>query len=474
MTKLFSNQQKILVIGDAILDIYNIGTVDRVSPEAPVPIVLVTKTLHKLGGAANVANNISKLKSPSVLIGCCGGDYNFEILKSILHQNNIENQLTITNEPTITKVRIVSGVQQIVRVDFEKKISVDEKLENTLLKNIDEQIQECNVVVISDYGKGLITERICKYIIDKANQLEKITIVDPKGSNWEKYRNATVVTPNVKELGEVVGSKLENDDLIIENFGKSIQKNYGIKNLLVTRSEKGMSYFDENFIVEHVKTTATEVFDVSGAGDTVVATLATALSSGYLWLDAVKLANKAAGVVVRKTGTEPITYEELEDSIESLREENKVVESHDIEKLSKIIKGKNKSIVFTNGCFDIIHQGHIKYLQEAKKYGDVLVIGLNSDTSIKRLKGPERPIKKEDERAVIMSSLGMVDYVVVFEEDTPARIIEQIKPDVLVKGGDYKIEDIVGREYAKETIVIPFVEGFSTTSTIEKIKKNQK
>src|SRR6218665_108354 len=364
MTKLFSNQQNILVIGDAILDIYNIGTVDRVSPEAPVPIVLVTKTLHKLGGAANVANNISKLKSPSVLIGCCGNDHNFEILKSILDQNNIENQLTITSEPTITKVRIVSGVQQIVRVDFEKKIVVDEKLESILLQNIDEQIQKCDIIVISDYGKGLITERICKYIIDKANQLGKITIVDPKGSNWEKYRNATVVTPNVKELGEVVGSKLENDDLLIENFGKSIQETYNIKNLLVTRSEKGMSFFDENMIVEHVKTTATEVFDVSGAGDTVVATLATALSSGYSWLDAVKLANKAAGVVVRKTGTEPITYEELEDSIESLREENKVVESHNIEKLSKIIKEKNKSIVFTNGCFDIIHQGHIKYLQE--------------------------------------------------------------------------------------------------------------
>lgn len=231
-----------------------------------------------------------------------------------------------------------------------------------------------------------------------------------------------------------------------------------------------MSFFDSDS-VNHVRTTATEVFDVSGAGDTVVATLATAISSGYNWLEAVKLANKAAGVVVSKIGTVPITYQELENTLLDLKENKKNISQYELEKLSNKLQNENKKIVFTNGCFDIIHKGHIKYLQQAKKLGDILIIGLNSDSSVKRLKGAGRPIKEEDERALILSSMEFIDYVVTFDEDTPYETIKKIKPDILVKGGDYDIENIVGREFAKETKTIPFVDGYSTTSTINKMKQ---
>jgi rfaE bifunctional protein, domain I/rfaE bifunctional protein, domain II len=469
MSKLFPQQNKILIVGDAILDVYYLGKVDRVSPEAPVPVVQVQKTIKMLGGAANVANNIGKLNGSASLIGFSGKDMNCKILQDILDENNISHLLIETQCPTITKIRVVSGVQQIVRVDFEEKITTTEELEELKIHYLENDFQDCDVVILSDYGKGFVTEKFSRHIIDKANINNKPIIIDPKGKDWEKYRNATIVTPNVKELSEVVGCYLENEDAIIEKAGLEIKAKYNFQNLLVTRSEKGMTFFT-NDSIEHIRTTATEVFDVSGAGDTVVATLARALASGYSWIDGVKLANKAAGIVVSKIGTEPITYRELENSIEEFREENKIIETDQIESLIGKLKSKNKKIVFTNGCFDIIHKGHIKYLQEARKQGDILVVGLNSDNSVKRLKGPERPIKNQEERAVIMSALEMVDYVSVFDEDTPIDLIQKIVPDVLVKGGDYKVEEVIGREYAKSTIIIPFVNGYSTTSTIDKIK----
>lgn len=468
MNKLFPQNKKILVVGDAILDVYYSGKVDRISPEAPVPVVQVQKTTKKLGGSANVANNISKLRGDVFLIGFCGKDSNCQILEDLLDENSIDHSLIKTENPTITKIRIVSGVQQIVRVDFEEKISNTEDLEALKTEYFNDNFEESDIIILSDYGKGFVTEKFSHYLIEKSNAANKPIIIDPKGKDWEKYRNATIVTPNVKELSEVLGYGLENSDEVIEKAGLEIKNKYNFKYLLVTRSEKGMTFFGDK--IEHIRTLATEVFDVSGAGDTVVATVARALSSGYDWIDSVRLANKAAGIVVSKTGTEPIIYEELEDTIEEFREENKVIETEEIPGLMTKMKNSKKRVVFTNGCFDIIHKGHVKYLQEAKKKGDILIVGLNSDSSVKRLKGPERPIKDQEERALIMSALEMVDYVVVFNEDTPASILEKIKPNTLVKGGDYKVEDIVGREFADKTVVIPFVDGYSTSSTIDKIK----
>lgn len=470
MNTLFTKNKKILVIGDAILDIYHFGRVDRISPEAPVPVVQVFKTNRKLGGAANVTNNIRKLNNDTVLLAYSGQDSNAENLKELLEACGIEYHLVETKQPTITKVRVISSAQQIVRIDFEEKYSIPNQIEDEQLKFIDELLHECSVVILSDYGKGFVTDKLSKAVIMKVNELGRTIIVDPKGSDWEKYKDATIITPNVKELSEVVGYRLDNSDDIIEKAGREVQQKYNLKYLLVTRSEKGMTFFDKD-LVKHIRTTASEVFDVSGAGDTVVATLATALSSGYCWIDAVKMANKAAGIVVSKIGTEPITYEELEKAIAGFQEENKIISQDEIEKLGRTLRDEGKKIVFTNGCFDIIHKGHIKYLQQAKKLGDILIVGLNSDKSVKRLKGPERPIKKEDERALILSALEFIDYVVVFDEDTPFSTIRSIEPDILAKGGDYKIENVVGQEFAKETVLISFVEGYSTTSTINKMKE---
>jgi len=467
---LFPSTKKILIIGDVILDVYHFGRVDRVSPEAPVPVVQVTRSINRLGGAGNVANNISSLGKEAVLLGYLGKDYNNQHVKELLKNSHIDYNLVDTQHPTITKMRVVSGVQQIVRVDFEEIYTINDEVERNQRTFIDKNIDAYDTIILSDYGKGAITNKLSEYIIDKANKHNKVIIVDPKGTDWEKYRNATMITPNVKELGDVVGYKIANEDDSIVRVGREVLKKYDIKYLLVTRSEKGMTFFDTDTI-HHIRTHATEVFDVSGAGDTVVATLATAISSGYEWIEAVKLANKAAGIVVSKIGTEPITYKELENTIYEFKEDKKLVSQETIESLSASLHEDGRKIVFTNGCFDIIHKGHIKYLQAAKKLGDILIVGLNSDSSIKRLKGPERPIKAEDERALILCSLEFIDYVVIFDEDTPFLTIKKIHPDILVKGGDYKVENVIGKEFAKETILIPFVDGYSTTSTINKMKE---
>lgn len=467
MNKLFSQENKVLIVGDAILDIYYSGKVDRVSPEAPVPVVQVKTVSNRLGGAANVANNISKLKGKAKLISFSGNDNNSQVLKRMLDENEIDYNFVETEAPTITKIRVISGAQQIVRVDFEEYVAFSQNLEDLKIKYVDENFDDTDIIILSDYDKGFVTETFCKYIIEKANKYNKPIIVDPKGKNWKKYRNATIVTPNVKELSEIIGYSVENEDLAIEKAGLEIKKRFDFKYLLVTRSEKGITFFGDS--IEHIRTIESEVFDVSGAGDTVVATIARGVSAGYSWIDSIELANKAAGIVVSKIGTEPITYSELEYSIQEFREENKIIEN-DLEKIINKIKENKRKIVFTNGCFDIIHKGHIKYLQEAKKLGDILIVGLNSDKSVKRLKGPERPVKNQDERATILSALEMVDYVIIFNDDTPYAILEKIKPNVLVKGGDYKIEDIVGTEFSQETFVIPFIDGYSTSSTIRKIK----
>jgi len=469
MKELFIEAKKILVVGDVMLDIYHTGNVDRISPEAPVPIVLVSTTVKKLGGAANVANNIAKLNSVPELIGYKGDDNNGKFLEKSLSDNHINHKLVDMNHPTISKIRIVAGVQQIVRVDFEEKCDIGFLIEDILLKRIEEQYKDSEIIVISDYGKGVVSERVCHRLIALAKEQNKILIVDPKGSSWNKYSGATIVTPNLKELSDVFGSRIENVDVEIEKAGIEVIKRYNLTNLLVTRSEKGMTFFEGDKIY-HIGTVATEVFDVSGAGDTVVATLATALASSISWIESVKLANKAAGIVVSKIGTVPITYNELESSIYEYREEDKIYFQEDnIDVLISDLKAKRKKIVFTNGCFDIIHKGHIKYLQKAKAKGDILIVGLNSDLSVKRLKGESRPIKDENERALILSVMEFIDYVIIFSEDTPYKLIKKIQPDILAKGGDYNIEDIVGREFAGQTVLIPFVEGYSTTKTINKM-----
>ncbi len=462
------NSVSILIVGDIILDKYYYGKVNRISPEAPIPIVRVTGSKFSPGGAANVAKNVTHLKAKAYLVGITGKDENRNILSDLLIESNVKFFLTETSRPTITKMRVIGEHQQIVRLDFEEILENESEIIDQIKKNIKNIIDKVDAVVISDYGKGLCTAELCQFIFKTANQKNIPVIVDPKGNNWGKYNGASIITPNLKELGEVVGKNLKNDDQEIAINGLGILNNYRIDNLLVTRSEKGMTLVNKKQI-SHLSTEAKEVYDVSGAGDTVVATLAMGLAGGMPLKDAIELSNKAAGIVVSKFGTEPIEYEELKDAL-ILNHNKKIITTDFLVKIINDLKYKGKKIVFTNGCFDILHRGHITYLNEAKKLGDILIIGLNSDSSVKLLKGNDRPVNNENDRAYILSNLKSVDYIIIFNEETPYNLIKTIKPDILVKGGDYKISEVVGREFADETIVLPFIEGYSTTQLINKVK----
>lgn len=461
-------ESKVLVIGDIMLDKYHIGSVKRISPEAPVPVVRVTRSYSVLGGAANLARNLVGLGSTPYIVGIVGDDNNGESVKKMFKELGITAMVETTDLPTITKTRIIGNDQQVARIDFEEeRVKLHNNIEKRVIDSVRSVIDKIDIIVISDYGKGLCNDTICSEIINLALKNGKEVIVDPKGTNWSKYKNASIITPNIKELSDISNREIHNKDSEINAASNEIIERYNLKSILVTRSEMGMSYIDKDQVIA-IPTEAKEVFDVSGAGDTVVATLAAALAAKFPLNDAIYLANKAAGIVVGKIGTSPIIFHELQSELYISNSDNKILTKDEIPNLLKILSLEDKKIVFTNGCFDILHKGHVTYLQKAKKLGDILILGLNSDASVRRLKGENRPINDERARAEVMASLASIDYVVIFEEDTPFEVIKAIKPDILVKGGDYKIEDIVGREYAKETTTIPFVDGFSTTSIITK------
>lgn len=470
LAKLDFSNASVLVIGDLMLDKYYFGNVRRISPEAPVPVVKVNREVYTLGGAGNVVNNIINLKAKAYVIGAIGKDSNKNVIKQLLDEKQVNYHLLERNLPTITKIRVVGEHQQIVRIDFEEVKPLEQEELERVKQYILSLINKVDCLVISDYGKGMVTFELSQFVIKQAQEKNLPVIVDPKGSDWNKYRGATVVTPNLKELSDLLKMEIKNDDKEIETYGQEVRRKYSLTYLLVTRSEKGMSLITANEVY-HIRSEAKEVYDVSGAGDTVVATLATAMSTGINTLDAVKIANTAAGIVVGKIGTAPITLNELRNVLNGYRNK-KLKNLQDLLTEVAMLKAKGKKIVFTNGCFDILHRGHIEYLKEAKELGDVLIVGLNSDDSVRKIKGKDRPINKQEDRAELLASLEFVDYVVIFDEDIPYNLIKEIKPDVLVKGGDYKLEEIMGKEFAKKTITLPFIEGYSTTSIIEKMKGN--
>jgi D-beta-D-heptose 7-phosphate kinase/D-beta-D-heptose 1-phosphate adenosyltransferase len=456
----------VLVLGDVMLDQYYYGKVSRISPEAPVPVIKVNSCVYGPGGAANVSNNIKSLGGRSYLVGASGGDENGLILSGLLKKLKIYSVLFKINRETITKLRIIGEHQQIARLDFEET-SGGPALEETW-SCISKMMDKVGAVIISDYAKGFCTEALCKRVIDRANKKELPAIIEPKGFNWDKYSGAFLVSPNLKELGEICGSEIKNEDTEIERCSRELLKKYTLRNLLVTRSDRGMTLIcgEKAF---HIRSEARDVFDVSGAGDTVIATLSLAIAGGMELIDAVKLANKAAGIVVGKSGTVPIEKGELLDSFINM-EEGKIINTDRMKEYASALKKEGKTIVLTNGCFDILHRGHIEYLRKAKGMGDILVIGLNTDASVRLNKGGERPINNERDRAEILSSLEFVDYVVLFNDKTPVSLVRAIKPDILVKSGDYKVEEVAGRRYAGKTVILPYLEGYSTTGTIKKIK----
>jgi D-beta-D-heptose 7-phosphate kinase/D-beta-D-heptose 1-phosphate adenosyltransferase len=463
------SQAKILVIGDIMLDRYWHGGTSRISPEAPVPVVNVLEAEDRAGGAGNVALNISALGSKVTLCGITGQDEAADSLSKLLNSHNV--QCAFDQRPhqnTITKLRVISRHQQLIRLDFEKDFSLQSGVNLDL---VSELIAQHDLVVLSDYGKGTLQEP--QAIIEAAKKAGKSVIVDPKGSDFSKYQNATVITPNQSEFDIVAGKSADEEEFL--NKGQQLRKSLKLDALLVTRSEKGMALFEQAHEPFLQPTQAREVFDVTGAGDTVVAALATSIASGLDLKTATQIANLAAGIVVAKLGTATATRQELLNvMLQHQPLSQGVVTEAELIELIQHSKATGETIVMTNGCFDILHAGHVSYLKQAAALGDRLIIAVNGDDSVRRLKGEGRPVNPVDQRMEVLAGLASVDWVVEFSEDTPARLIGECLPDILVKGGDYKPEQIAGGDAVMknggQVIILDFVDGVSTTKIIEKAR----
>lgn len=454
------SKPRILIIGDLMLDKYVAGNVTRISPEAPVPVLKVNNEWSTLGGAGNVAANVAALGGQAVVVGLIGNDESAEIVRGMCKEREIEGHFLASEQPTITKTRIVSG-QQIVRVDREEDLIWSESAKSEFVSSVEMLVKGCEVVLLSDYAKGTLSDEILEVVISTAKRLGKRILIDPKREDWSAYKGAHLITPNLAELGMTnAGSGVSNNDNEVVEACHQLRDEFKIENIVATRSSYGMTVVAQSGIL-NIPTRALEVFDVSGAGDTVLAAFGVALAEGKTVCDSAFFANAAAGVAVSKRGTAIVHRDDLEQlSIGS----KKTVSRDEIQSFREALDGQK--IVFTNGCFDVLHQGHRAILKQAKKLGDKLVVGLNSDQSISRLKGPERPINEQAQRIEALTSLPYVDAVVVFEEDTPYELLEGLKPNILVKGGDYQLEEIVGRNLVEKVVVIPLVEGFSTTKLV--------
>jgi len=474
--KMINKKPNVLVIGDLMIDHYLWGDTNRISPEAPVQVIDIEKETTTLGGAGNVINNLKALGCGVTVISVIGDDQNAQDLISMLMQLDVKRFLIHDeNRKTTKKSRIIASAQQIVRYDHETKGKISSEIEAIISTKILEIIDQFDIVVVSDYGKGVITNSLMSKILFAALGDNIKVLVDPKGNDYSKYIGSYLLTPNKKEASIAIGMEINKDNL--KEALKKLQSITAVEIPMITLSEDGIAVLDkdDNLIIK--PTTTREVFDVTGAGDTVISSLAYSLSKGNGIETSLEFANLAAGVVVGKLGSATATLQEIEEYKSSLHKSS--IESHiknfiEIEEIVKTLKMQNKKIVFTNGCFDILHRGHVQYLDIAKSFGDILILGLNSNNSVQKLKGINRPINDQEDRAFILGALESVDYVVIFDEETPLNLIKVIQPDVLVKGGDYKDKEVVGSNIAKEVKLVQFVDGKSTTKTIEKIKQSNK
>lgn len=473
--------KKILVVGDIMLDIYYHGMIERISPEAPVPVFRTGTTTYRLGGAANVAVNMAANGQLVFVLSIIGKDKNGETLKSLFEANGIHTEYLLeTERPTTTKCRLLAGNnQQVLRMDSEEVKEIEESLQKKLFESFEQCIEAFDFVIFSDYQKGFFSYDFTRKLIDTANQRGVRVLADVKDPRAEKYKGAYLIKPNRKELGILTNLPVETEQEVID-ASKFLCEKCDCNYVLTTCGADGMLLVGKEGEQKQLKTTAKEVFDVTGAGDTVIAYLAICLANKMHMEQAMILANYAAGLQVSKTGTSVIRIEEVEKEARDWNKQNRDFKADTIHKRLeidelKIIREQNKEkkIVFTNGCFDLLHIGHIRYLKEAAELGDLLIVGLNSDDSVRRLKGSERPINCQEERLEVLAALEFVDYVVIFEEDTPLQAIKKCQPDVLVKGGDYQLENIVGKEVVEKmggsVKILPFIEGKSTTKLIQKI-----
>jgi len=472
MDELKQNKAKILVVGDLMIDHYLWGSCERISPEAPVQVVDIDKETTVLGGAGNVINNLVALGADVSVCSVIGEDDNGKELLSMLDDIGVDSE-HIYVEPsrhTSKKSRILAVSQQILRYDKETKTDIDENTSQKISTTLQNSISSYDIIILSDYGKGVLTDELSQSIIKIANQNSIRVLVDPKGSDFTKYKGAYLLTPNKKEAILATGIDIKDEESLKKAL-ISLKSSCELGISLITLSEDGIAIFDEKLKI--FPTVAKEVFDVTGAGDTVIASIAFALSAGKSIEETARFSNLAAGVVVGKIGSATVSLQEIEEYEASLHKSTSdahIKTFKEIDEIVKRYKNNSKKIVFTNGCFDILHVGHVKYLQIAKSFGDVLIVGLNSDESVSRLKGPTRPVNIAEDRAYLLAALEAVDFVVPFESDTPYELIKMIEPDILVKGGDYEGKSVVGTEFAKELKLVEFVDGKSTTRTIEKIQ----
>ena len=463
------SRASILVAGDVMLDRYLFGGTDRISPEAPVPVVRVRETDDRAGGAANVAVNLASLGVNTTLIGVVGQDDEAAALKTVLKQQNINCRFeAVKNWPTTTKTRVQSRGQQLIRLDREEQ---GEAGSDALLGSLQKALKSASAVVLSDYGKGALGD--VSAMIDLCRNANIPVLVDPKGSDFDKYRGATVLTPNQSEFESVAGVCESDDDLVAR--ARTMISELELGALLMTRSEKGMLLVEASDEPVFLSTRAREVFDVTGAGDTVIAVLAGALASGESLAAAAALSNFAAGLVVRKIGVASVSPSEIRAALHQRGQGGRgLVTEVDLAAMVSEAKLQSESIVMTNGCFDFLHAGHVAYLEEAKSLGDRLIVAVNDDESVRRLKGDGRPVNALQDRMAVLAGLAAVDWVVPFSEDTPARLIQMMLPDVLVKGGDYRPDDIAGaKDVLKnggEVRVLAFREGHSSSNIIDKLR----
>ena len=464
---------RVLVVGDVMLDRYWHGATSRISPEAPVPVVKVGNAEDSPGGAGNVALNLAALGAAATLVGLVGHDEAGEELETRLRAAGVLCDFEkVSDKPTITKLRIVSRHQQLIRLDFEEAFHIDSA--NAINAKVAALLDSTDVVIVSDYNKGALAA--VSALITLARKQGVPVLVDPKGEDFGKYRGATLLTPNLHEFEQVMGACESEEDLVAK--GRLLIKELELEALLVTRGEHGMSLIRADEAELHIPARARDVFDVTGAGDTVISVLGAALAAGSGLPEAVALSNIAAGLAVTRVGTVAVSGPELRREVQSDGGSDRGVMTR--EQLALVVadaRAHGEKVAFTNGCFDIIHAGHVGYLQDARKCGDRLIVAINDDESVRRLKGEGRPINPIERRMAVVSGLESVDWVVSFSEDTPENLLSEVKPDCLVKGGDYGIEGVVGAEivqqYGGEVRVLSFLDNCSTSAIVEKIKKDK-
>jgi D-beta-D-heptose 7-phosphate kinase/D-beta-D-heptose 1-phosphate adenosyltransferase len=463
---------RVLVAGDVMLDSYWHGATARISPEAPVPVVQVQQQESRIGGAGNVAVNAASLGSQTSLVGLVGDDAAAVDLGELLRQHKIQAHLhSVPGGRTITKLRVISRHQQIIRLDFEDHFPAAEPASIAAL--FAQAAKRADAVILSDYAKGALRE--VQGLITKARQLGLPVIVDPKGADFERYRGATLITPNLAEFEAVAGHATSDDDLVCR--AEELRTRFDLRALLITRSERGMTLVSHDAAPLHLPAQAREVFDVTGAGDTVAALIGASLAAGLGLEEAVRLSNVAASIVVGKLGTASVTSRELQAALypqEGTGQVHCAGTEEEIVAFRAKARAQGLRVILTNGCFDILHPGHIEYLEQARALGDRLIVAVNDDESVRRLKGPARPVNPLSHRMRMLAALACVDWVLPFSEDTPARLIGNLLPDILVKGGDYRPDQIAGADHVVaaggQVRVLGFVPGHSTTSLIDKIR----